>query len=233
MAKHSKRFRALKEKVSAQSAPGGSGGGHFFSLDEAIPLLKESGNVKFDAGVELHIHTGIDVKQSDQGVRGTVNLPHGSGKKQKIAALTANPETAKKAGAEIAGGEEFIKEIAAGRMDFDVLVAEPVFMPKLAPVAKILGPRGLMPSPKNGTVAPDVTKAIAELSAGKMAFKNDDTGHIHLLVGRASFSADQLKENIQAAYAAIKAAKPAAVKGTFIQNTTLAASMGPGIRVEL
>lgn len=224
MAKHSKRFRALKEKV---------GQGKSYPLAEAVALLKESGNVKFNAGVELHIHTGIDVKQSDQGVRGTVNLPHGSGKKQKIAAITANPEAAKKAGAEAAGGEEFIKEIAGGRMDFDVLVAEPAFMPKLAPVAKILGPRGLMPSPKNGTTSPDVTKAIAELSAGKMAFKNDDTGNIHLLVGRVSFSPEQLKENIQAAYAAIKAAKPAAVKGTFIQNVTLAASMGPGIRVEM
>lgn len=224
MAKHSKRFRALKEKVEKGKA---------YPLSEAVALVKESGSVKFDAGVELHIRTGIDVKQSDQNARGTLTLPHGSGKKQKIAAITANPEAAKKAGAEMAGGEELIKEIAAGKIGFDVLVAEPAFMPKLAPVAKILGPRGLMPSPKNGTVAPDVTKAIAELSAGKMAFKNDNTGNIHLLVGRVSFSPEQLSENITTAYAAIKAAKPAAVKGTFIRNTTLAATMGPGIRVEL
>ncbi len=224
MTKHSKRFRALKEKV---------GQGKTHSLDEAVALLKESGNVKFDAGVELHVRTGIDVKQSDEQVRGTVNLPHGTGKKQKIAAITSKVAEAKSAGAELAGGEELIKEIQAGKMDFDVLVAEPAFMPKLAAVAKILGPRGLMPSPKNGTVAPDVSRAIAELAAGKVAFKNDSTGNIHLLVGRASFSPEHLKENIQAAYGAIKASKPAAVKGAFFQNVTLAATMGPGIRVEM
>jgi len=233
MAKHSKRYRALKEKVSAKGGSASGGEHSAFSLDEALVLLKEAGNTKFNAGVELHIHIGIDVKQSDQQVRGTASLPHGTGKKQKIAAITSAPDKAKAAGADIAGGEDLIKEIQAGKMDFDVLVAEPVFMPKLAPVAKILGPRGLMPSPKNGTVSPDIAKAIDELSKGKISFKNDNTGNIHLLVGRASFESDKLKENIQTAYDAVKASKPAASKGTFIKNTTLATTMGPGIRVSM
>ena len=224
MAKHSKRYRALKEKVEA---------GKTYSLDEALALLKDAGNTKFDAGVEFHVRTGIDIKQSDEQVRGTASLPHGTGKKQKIAAITANPDAAKAAGAHAAGGEELIKDIQAGKMDFDVLVAEPAFMPKLAPVAKILGPRGLMPSPKNGTVSPDVAKAIDELSRGKVSFKNDNTGNIHMLVGRASFDVGKLKENIQTAYDAVKAAKPAASKGAFIKNTTLATTMGPGVPVQM
>jgi len=224
MPKHSKRYRALKEKIDPSKQ---------YALDEAVSIIKESGNTKFDSGVELHVKTGIDVKQSDQSVRSTVSLPHGTGKKQKIAAITSKPAEAKKAGAEIAGAEELIKEIQAGKMDFDVLVAEPAFMPKLAPVAKILGPRGLMPSPKNGTVAPDIAKAIEELAKGKIAFKNDSTGNVHVLVGRASFSSDQLKENIQVAFDAIKSARPTAMKGTFIKSTTLAATMGPGISVSM
>ncbi|MAG29104.1 50S ribosomal protein L1 [bacterium] len=224
MSKHSKRYKSLKEKVKLGKEHG---------LDEAIGLIKDQGELKFDSGVELHVRTGIDVKQSDQHIRGTVSLPHGTGKKQKIAAITADPDKAKSAGAELAGGEEIIKEIQAGKMDFDILVAEPEFMPKLAPVAKILGPRGLMPSPKNGTVSPDVTKAIEELAKGKIAFKNDNTGNIHMLVGRVSFDENQLKENITMAFDAIKTSRPSGVKGAFIQNTVLAASMGPGIKVSL
>lgn len=222
MSNHSKRYRALKEKIEPDKE---------YSLDEAVLFIKEAQNTKFDSGVELHVRTGIDVKQSDQHVRGNVNLPHGTGKKQKIAAITDDPDKAKKAGAELAGGEELIKEIQAGKMDFDVLVAEPSFMPKLAPVAKILGPRGLMPSPKNGTVAPDVSGAIGELAKGKISFKNDNTGNIHLLVGRASFDENQLKDNIRLAYDAIRSSRPSGMKGTFIKNSVIATSMGPGIKI--
>jgi len=222
MAKHSKRYRALKEKIEPGKA---------YSLEEAVALIRGMGGLSFEAGVELHVRTGIDVKQSDEQVRGTVSLPHGSGKKMRIAAVCADPGQAKEAGAKIAGGEELIKEIQAGKMDFDILVAQPSFMPKLAPVAKILGPRGLMPSPKNGTVAEDLAAAIGELARGKVAFKNDNTGNVHLLVGKTSFTEDQLKTNIQAAYDAIKAGKPAAMKGTYILNAVLAASMGPGIKI--
>jgi large subunit ribosomal protein L1 len=224
MSKHSKRYKSLKDKLEPEKV---------YSLDEAITLVKDQGELKFDSGVELHVRTGIDVKQSDQQVRGTVSLPHGTGKKQNIAAVTNDPDSAKKAGAQTAGGEELIKEIQSGKMDFDILVAEPSFMPKLAPVAKILGPRGLMPSPKNGTVAPDLEKAISELAKGKVAFKNDNTGNIHMLVGRVSFEEKQLKENIQSAFDAIKQSRQSSVKGGFIQNIVLTASMGPGIKVSL
>jgi len=224
MAKHSKRFRALAEKLDREKR---------YPLEEAVALLKEHGNNTFDVGVELHVRVGIDVKQSDQQVRGNVSLPHGTGKKQRIVAITQNPTAAEKAGAAKAGGEELIKEIQGGFMDFDVLVAEPAFMPKLAPAAKILGPRGLMPSPKNGTVSPDVASAIDELSKGKVTFKNDNTGNVHLLAGKTSFTDEQLKENLQAAYDAIKASRPAASKGSFILNATVASTMGPGIKIEL
>ena len=222
MSKHSKRYNALKEKIDPIKK---------YDLTEAISLIKESGNLKFDGAVELHISTTIDTKQSDQQVRGTVSLPHGTGKKQKITALTADADATKKAGAEFAGGEELIKEIQAGKINFDILVAEPSFMPKLAPVAKILGPRGLMPSPKNGTVSPDVIKAIEELSKGKVAFKNDNTGNLHLMVGRTSFSEDNLKQNIESAFNAVKISRSSSVKGGFIQNITLSTTMGPGVKI--
>jgi len=224
MRKRSKRYIALKEKIDSVKV---------YSLDEAVSLLKETGNTKFDSGIEIHVKTGIDVKQSDQHIRGVVSLPNGTGKKHKIAAITSKPDEAKKAGAELAGGEELIKEIQSGKMDFDVLVTEPAFMPKLAPVAKILGPRGMMPSPKNGTVTDNIPKAIDELSKGKVSFKNDNSGNIHLLVGRSSFEETKLKENIKAAFDAIKATKPSSSKGTFIVNVSLATTMGPGIKVSL
>ncbi len=215
---------ALKEKIDSSK---------LYSLEEAVSVLKETSNTKFDSGVEIHVKTGIDVKQSDQNVRGTVSLPYGTGKKQIIAAITTKPDKAKQAGAELCGGEEIIKEIQAGKINFDVLVAEPQFMPKLAVVAKILGPRGLMPSPKNGTVTDNVTGAIEELSKGKVSFKNDDTGNIHLLVGRISFEPDKLKENIKAAFDSIKGSRPASAKGAFIVNVSLSTTMGPGIKVSV
>lgn len=225
MKKRSKRYRLLFEKVD---------GTKVYSLDEAVALLKEQSSPKFDLSAELHIKTAIDVKQSDQHFRGAASLPHGTGKKLKIAVITADPSSAKTAGAHIAGGEELIKEIKeSGKLDFDVLISEPAFMPKVAPIAKILGPRGLMPSPKTGTVTDNVVKAIAELSAGKITFKNDDGGNAHILVGRVSFAPEKLKENIKAAYEAVRTSRPAAAKGVFIQNITLAATMGPGIKVEV
>ena len=221
----SKRYRALKDKIQRAKV---------YGLDEAVGFLSSGDNTQLDSAVELHLRAGIDVKQSDQAVRGTVVLPHGSGRQRRIAALTANPDAAKAAGASLAGGEEIINDIkTTGKIEFDVLVAEPAFMPKLASVAKTLGPRGLMPSPKDGTVAPDATRAIKELARGKVTFKNDDTGNIHLLVGRVSFGADKIKANVQAAFEAVKAARPANIKGIYIQSVTLATTMGPGIKIEL
>jgi len=221
----SKRYRALKEKIDSAKT---------YTLDEAVAILSSGDNTKLGGGVELHIKCGIDVKQSDQQVRGTVVLPHGSGKQKRIAVLTANPDAAKEAGATLVGGEEIINEIrTTGKINFDVLVAEPAFMAKLAPVAKILGPRGLMPSPKDGTVTPDSAKAVKDLVRGKVTFKNDDTGNIHLLVGQVSFGPEKLKENIQTAYDAVKASRPTAAKGSFIQAINLCTTMGPGIKVTL
>lgn len=225
MAQRSKRYHALKAKIEV---------GNVYSLTDAVALVKETGQAKFDASIELHIKTGIDVKQSDQQVRGVARLPHGTGKKQNVLAITADAKKATAAGAYKAGGEELIKELQqGGKIDFDVLVTEPAFMAKLAPVAKILGPRGLMPSPKNGTVSTDVAKAIEELSKGKITFKNDNTGNVHVLVGKASFEAVALSENIKVAFDAIKQSRNTSVKGTFIKSATIAATMGPGIRIEI
>ncbi|MDP1709575.1 MAG: 50S ribosomal protein L1 [Candidatus Komeilibacteria bacterium] len=225
MSKRSKRYRALKEKVDSTKT---------YNLDEAMGMLSSGDSTKFSTAVELHVRTGIDVKQSDQAVRGTVVLPHGSGKTQRILALTNNAKEAEAAGAVRAGGEEIINDLkSGGKIDFDVLVAEPAFMPKLAPVAKILGPKGLMPSPKDGTVTPDVVKAIKDLVKGKISFKNDDTGNVHMIVGRVAFGPEKIKENIQAAFEAIKTARPTTIKGTFIKAITLCTTMGPGIKVTL
>lgn len=225
MTKHSKRYRAGREKIDRAKV---------YNLGEAVALVKSEPTVKFDSGVELHIRTEIDVKDSTQQIRGMVSLPHGTGKKIKIWAITENAKAALAAGAAKAGAEELIKELqASGKTDFDVLVAEPAFMPKLAPLAKTLGPRGLMPSPKSGTVSTDVAKTIQELAAGKVSFKNDDTGNIHLLVGRASFAPEQLQANIQAAFAAVKAARPPSVKGSFIKSVTICTTMGPGLKTAL
>ena len=225
MNKRSKRYQALSEKLDKEKK---------YSLSEAIGLIKEHGNTKFDGAVEIHFKTGIDVKQSNQHFRGNVNLPHGTGKTQKIVAITASPDKAKKAGAVKAGGEELIKDIASNqKLDFDILVAEPEFMPKMATIAKILGPRGLMPSPKNGTVSPDLEKAISELAKGKVSFKNDNSGNAHLTVGRVSFTPEQLQENITTAIDALKASRPSTTKGVFIKNITLSTTMGPGIKLEV
>lgn len=225
MTKHSKRYRAGREKVDRTKV---------YTLDEAVALVKSEPTVKFDSGVELHVRTEIDVKDSTQQIRGLVSLPHGTGKKVRIWAICENAKAAMAAGAAKAGGEELIKELqASAKTDFDVLVAEPKLMPKLAPLAKTLGPRGLMPSPKSGTVSADAAKTVRELQAGKITFKNDDTGNIHLLVGRASFAPEQLQANIQAAFAAVKAARPASVKGSFIKSAVICTTMGPGLKTAL
>ncbi len=225
MSNHSKRYRALKGKIDNTKV---------YSLDEAVAILASGDNTKLNTAVELHVRTGIDVKQSDQLVRGTVVLPHGTGKTLRVLALTNNPKDAQAAGAYKAGGEEIINELkSGGKIDFDVLVAEPGFMAKLAPVAKILGPKGLMPNPKDGTVTPDVVKAISDLAKGKVNFKNDDTGNVHMIVGRVAFGADKIKENIQTAFEAIKALRPSGIKGSYLKGMTLCTTMGPGIKVDL
>lgn len=207
-----------------------------YSLSDAVALVKKTSNVKFDAGIELHIRLGIDPKQADQIVRGTVQLPHGTGKTKRVLVFAegADAEKASKAGAYKVGGQELVKEIAqTSKIDADVIVAHPSMMKVLGPIAKILGPKGLMPNPKNDTVASDVAKAVKDLAGGKIPFRNDSTGNIHLLLGRASFSDADLLKNLEAVIDAIRRAKPSSSKGTYLQASYLASSMGPSIPISL
>lgn len=207
-----------------------------YDLDEAMDLVKKTSKVKFDASVELHITLGIDPKKGEQQVRATVSLPHGTGKEKRIAVFveSGREEEAKAAGAAIYGNDELIKQIAStGACDFDIAVATPAMMPQLAKVAKVLGPRGLMPNPKTETVTNDIAKAVKELKGGKVTFKNDDTANLHQVIGKVSFTSDQLKENFNALFAVLKKSKPSGSKGIFIKSASLASTMGPGIRVKI
>ena len=207
-----------------------------YSLEEAMDLIKKTSKEKFDAGIEIHLKLGIDPKKSDQQIRGNVVLPHNVGKSKKIAAFVdaTLEKEAKEAGADIIGGEELVKEIkSSGKIDFDIAVATPKMMPQLAKIAKILGPKGMMPNPKNDTVTTNVKKAIEELKKGKMVVKNDVSGNIHQLIGRVSLDNEKLLENFNAFMDVVKRAKPAGVKGVFIKSTTLCSTMGPGIKIAL
>lgn len=223
----SKRMEDLKTKVDAEKT---------YTLDEAIALVKETSTVKFDASVELHARLGIDPKKTDQQIRSTVVLPHGTGKTKKVAAFVGpNDEAdAKAAGADLICGEEEINVIkTTGKIDFDIAVATPEMMPKLAPAARVLGPKGIMPNPKTGTVDKNVTKMIEELKKGKVSFKNDATANIHQLVGKISFDDNKLKENIKVFLEALTKAKPQGTKGTYIKGLYLTSSMGPSIKLEV
>lgn len=207
-----------------------------YTVKEAIELAKKLSKIKFDGSVEIHFRLGIDPKKGDQQIRSAVSLPHGTGKTIKIAAFVSpdKEKECKAAGADIVGGEELIAQIKkTEKTDFEVAVAEPSMMKNLAQIAKILGTRGLMPSPKNETVTPNPAKAIAELKKGKVSFRNDDTGNIHVAVGKVSFDADKLVENISVIVDSIRKAKPATSKGLFIKNMSLNSTMGPGIKVAL
>jgi len=207
-----------------------------YPLNEALELAKKTSTVKFDASVEVHIRLGIDPRKGDQQIRGAVSLPHGSGKTVKVAAFVSpdNEAAVKAAGADIVGGEDLIAEIRrTEKTDFQVAVAEPAMMKNLAVIAKVLGTRGLMPSPKNETVTTDPAKAVAELKKGKVSFKNDDTANIHVAIGKVSFSVEDLAENFQALLEVIKKSKPATAKGTYIKGITICSTMGPGIKVAL
>jgi large subunit ribosomal protein L1 len=205
-----------------------------YALEEAIGMTKKFSKVRFDASVEVHIRLGIDPRKGDQQVRAAVSLPHGTGKTVRVAAFVSpeNEKSCLDAGADIVGGEELINEIKkTEKTDFQVAVAEPSMMKSLAPIAKILGTRGLMPSPKNETVSPDPAKVVAELKKGKVSFRNDDTANIHVAIGKVSFEEAKLALNFQTLLDAIKKAKPAKAKGTYIKNISITSTMGPGIKV--
>ena len=205
-----------------------------YSLEEGVKLVKKNATAKFDESVELHVRLGIDVKQSDQQVRGTLNLPHGIGKSKKVAVIAKGEKLteAKAAGADLMGSEDLIEAIAKGSMDFEVLVATPDMMKDVTKLGKILGPRGLMPNPKSGTVTFDIGRTVKELKAGRVEYKADSMGIVHTVVGRASFDLTKLTENARTMLEAITKAKPQTSKGVYMKSITLTSTMGPGVHLD-
>lgn len=222
--KRGKKYKSISEKIDKN---------RIYSIEEAAKLVKENKIAKFDESVEVHVKLSIDTKKGEEQVRGVVVLPHGTGKAKKVAVITSTKaKEAKVAGADIIGGEEMIEKIKNNKLGaIDVLVATPEMMPKLAPVAKILGPRGLMPSPKTETVTEKIKETVEALKKGKINFKNDDTGNIHQIIGKVSFSESDLAANLKALIEALNKAKPAAAKGKFIKSVSICSTMGPGIKV--
>lgn len=229
---HGKKYRGIAEKIDLTKE---------YELPEAIALLKENAAAKFDESVEVHIKLNIEPKKNDQQVRATVVLPHGTGRMKKVAVITADKakeKEAEAAGAVLVGGEELIAQIKEGKIvpgsAFDILLATPDMMPKLATVAKILGPKGLMPSPKNETVTAKIGETTEMLSKGKKAsFKNDDGGNVHQVIGRLSFDTAALLENAGTFFETVTKSKPDGAKGKFVKSVVLATTMGPGIRVKM
>src|SRR6201982_303647 len=205
-----------------------------YSLKEASSLVKEVNTTKFDASVDLHVRLGVDPKKADQSIRGTVNLPHGTGKTKRVLVLTTPDKEAdaKAAGADYVGLDEFVTKIEGGWVDVDVIIATPSVMPRIGKLGKILGPRNLMPNPKTGTVTNDVAAAITEVKGGKIAFKVDKAGIVHASIGRVSFGADKIAENSQELINAIIKLKPSSSKGTYLRGVSMASSMSPGIAID-
>jgi len=225
MAKLSKRVKAFRARVDANKS---------YSLDEAIAILKETATVKFNESVELAVNLGIDARKSDQGVRGATTLPHGTGSEVRVAVFTQgeNADKAKEAGADLVGMEDLADQIKGGMMDFDVVVASPDAMRVVGQLGQVLGPRGLMPNPKTGTVTPDVATAVQNAKAGQVRFRSDKNGIIHGGIGKISFEADAIQGNLVAVLADLKKAKPAAAKGVYFQKVTLSTTMGPGVTID-
>jgi len=207
-----------------------------YSIAEAVELTKKLSKTKFDASMEIHFRLGIDTKKGEQQIRLAVSLPNGTGKTVKVAAFVTpgKEEEVRQAGADLVGGEELINEIKkTEKTDFQVAVAEPAMMKNLAQIAKILGTRGLMPSPKNETVTPNPAKAVLELKKGKVSLKNDDTGNVHVAIGKVSFETKKLVENFETLLDAVRKAKPATSKGIYIKKVYISSTMGPGIKLAL
>ncbi|MBZ4650133.1 50S ribosomal protein L1 [Thermosipho africanus Ob7] len=226
MPKHSKRYNEVRKLVDRNKD---------YDLNEAIDLAKKVATAKFDETVELHIKTNIDYRKSDQQIRSTISLPHGTGKEVKVLVFATGEkaEEAKAAGADYVGAEDLAEKIQKENfLDFDVAIATPDMMRVIGKLGKILGPRGLMPNPKAGTVTNDVASAVKEFKKGRMEVRTDKTGNLHIPVGKASFDNEKLKENIKSAYEQILNLKPAGVKGNFIKKVVLSTTMGPGIKVD-
>lgn len=226
MPKHGKKYR---EAVKLLEGVKGS------DLNEAAALLKKTAVTKFDSSCEIHIKLGIDPTQADQLVRSTIVLPHGTGKKIRVAAFVPEDKVkeAKEAGAVAVGLEDLIEKVQKGFLDFDIAVATPDVMKNLAPIAKTLGTKGLMPNPKAGTVTPDIGKAIKDIAGGRVEYRTDKLGQIHQIFGKASFTEEQIAENLRVFLKAVNDAKPSAVKGAFMKSVSVATTMGPGINLDL
>lgn len=226
MSTKSKAYAAAAQKIEE---------GKFYTPTEAVSLAKETGSAKFDSTVEVALKLGVDPRKADQMIRGTVILPHGTGKTARVVvfATGAAAEAAKQAGADEVGGDELIEKIANGYTDFDAAVSTPELMGKVGSLGRVLGPRNLMPNPKTGTVTPDVAKAVSEIKGGKIEFKVDKHCNVHFIVGKASFSAEQLDENIKAALEEIVRLKPSSAKGRYIQKGAVSTTFGPGIPLDV
>jgi len=225
MPKHGKRFRAAQAVVTQDA----------YSLRDAVALLKQMPQTKFDQSVEVHLKMGIDPKQSDQNVRGSISLPAGLGRSRRVIAFcpVEQVQEAKKAGAVEAGIDDLVEKIQGGWMDFDVAVAHPQVMSKVAKLGRVLGPQGKMPTPKAGTVGTDVPKLVAEYQAGKLEYRNDSGGNVHAIVGKMSFEVDAIVRNVEALIEHIRRSKPASAKGQYFQKATLSATMMPGLPIDM
>ncbi len=225
MAKLTKRSRLFKEKFEA---------GKLYPVNEALDLLKEVSTVKFSESVDCAINLGVDPRKSDQVVRGATLLPHGTGKDVRVAVFTqgANADAAKEAGADIIGMDELADEVKKGNLDFDVVIASPDAMRVVGQLGQILGPRGLMPNPKTGTVTPDVATAVKNAKSGQVTYRTDKAGIIHSTIGKVAFDTEALQDNLQALMAALKKAKPSSAKGTYFKKISLSSTMGPGVVID-
>jgi large subunit ribosomal protein L1 len=226
MSGNGKSYRAALAKIDR---------GQRYPLEEGLRLVKETRRAKFDETVEMAVRLGVDPRQADQNVRGTVSLPHGIGKTVRVLAFAKGEKEkeAQEAGADYVGAEDLIKKISEGWFDFDKTVATPDMMAAVGRIGKVLGPRGLMPNPKTGTVTMEIGKAVKEIKAGKLEFRVDKAGIVHVPVGRASFSQEQLIDNAKAVLASILRAKPPSAKGNYVRGVTISATMGPGIKIDL
>jgi large subunit ribosomal protein L1 len=225
MAKLSKRAKAIREKVEA---------GKFYSVDEALALLKDMPKAKFDEAIDVSVNLGVDPRKSDQAVRGSTVLPNGTGKTVRVAVFTQGPnaDAAKAAGADIVGMDDLAEEVKKGNMNFDVVIASPDAMRVVGQLGQILGPRGLMPNPKVGTVTPDVVGAVRNAKAGQVRYRTDKAGIIHCTIGKVSFEVNALRENLNALLADLMKAKPSTAKGIYMKKVTVSSTMGPGVAVD-
>lgn len=225
MAKLSKRMRVIREKVDGTKE---------YGISEAVALLKELATAKFVESVDVAVNLGIDARKSDQNVRGATVLPHGTGRDVRVAVFTqgANAEAAKAAGADLVGMDDLADQVKKGEMNFDVVIASPDAMRVVGQLGQILGPRGLMPNPKVGTVTPNVAEAVKNAKAGQVRYRNDKNGIIHTTLGKVSFTEEQLKENLEALLVALKKAKPSSAKGQFIKKVSVSTTMGAGVAVD-